>query len=220
DIQDIVGASVPFQPAVGGGYGGQTATGMSIVTSLAQKRFAAKKQQFVWAKGRVGEQWCALNQQFIEKERLVPIIGREGATDWEEIHPQELQGVYAFETEMVDESMLRQERRAEKQSMLQVAVSSAPVFAMTGQPLNLKAYMEDYLEEFGVQDTERYFSAKPQQLPMAGQSGQPGPPTNGTGTTNVDLAAGPTSPSNANSLSGVAALQQMGAMSGGAANGQ
>jgi len=190
---------------------------VSILVSLAQKRLAAKKQQFVWSKRRIGEQWCALNQQFVKEERLVPVIGEQGVEDWVAVRPEEIQGVYSFETELVDDSMIRQERRAEQQAKLQVALQAAPVNAAVGQPLNLRQFWEDYLETFDISDKGRYFSASPQNLPVQGQ--QPDPAQNGAGgVTNVNLAAGPTSPSNSESMSPVQPIQRAGAMTGGPVN--
>lgn len=217
DIQDISGASVPFQPGVQKQSAGDTATEAMLIATLAQKRISAKKQQFLWAKKRIGEQWCALNQQYVKEERLIPVVGLEGAEDWFEIRPEMLQGVYVFETEMADDSLLRQERRAEHQAKLQVLSNIAPVMAAIGQPLNLRAAVEDYLDTFDATDMDRYFTARPQQLPMEGQSGQPNPAANG-GVTNPTLAAGPSSPSNEASMSPVVDMQRMLAGTGGVVN--
>jgi hypothetical protein len=222
DLMDIVGGLPSGSQVQSQLAQSQTATGVSILVSLAQKRLAAKKQQFVWAKGRIGEQWCALNQQFVKEERLVPVIGAEGAHDWIAVRPEEIQGVYAFETEMVDDSMIRQERRAEQQAKLQVALQGAQVSAMAGAPINLKVFWEDYLGTFDVSDTERYFSASNPHPLMQDQQGQPAQPPPGGGdsggVTNVNLAAGPTSPSNDASMSPVQPMQRAGAMAGGPVN--
>jgi hypothetical protein len=174
DLQNVTGG-LPMLSGDTSAVDQKTATGVSIVTSLAQKRVAMKKQMFIWAKRRIGEQWCALNQQFVRAPRLVPVIGKDGMQAFEKIRPQALQGTYAFEHEMVDESFMRQERRAEKQSLLQMFLQAAPVYKALGVPLNPKPFMEAYLEEFGVSDTERYFSPVEQIAPGPGP-GPPGPP--------------------------------------------
>lgn len=225
DIRDITGG-VPFSSDIQQGINRGTATGMSIITTLAQRRLAAKKQQFTWASGRIGEQWCALNQQFIRDERLVPVIGRDGVEAFEKIRPEMIQGIYSFQTEAVEESMMRQERRAEAQAKLQTVANLAGVFAALAQggqmPMpNLKAYVDDYLEAFDVNDKERYWSeATPPQLPQP-QPGQPqgAPGQNGQGgVTNPGLAAGPQAPSNSESLAPEQFMQQMLAGTGGPVN--
>jgi hypothetical protein len=70
----------------------------------------------------------------------------EGAQDWIAVRPEEIQGVYAFETEMVDDSMIRQERRAEQQAKLQVCAQIAPVSARRwGSRSTSRPNIEDYL---------------------------------------------------------------------------
>lgn len=210
DLQNVTGG-MPFLSGTDTSTIDQeTATGVSIVTSLAQKRLAAKRQQFIWAKSRIGEQWCALNQQFIREDRLVPVIGEDGVEAFEEIRPELLQGQYLFETEMAEESLMRQEKRAEAQALFQVAIQAAGPMAMMGTPINAKAFMDDVLEAYGVQDKDRYYSAQP-QVPAGMEQptpAQPGMEAATGGVTNPGLAAGPTSPSNQTSLSGEAAMQQ------------
>lgn len=218
DLQNITGG-MPFLSGTDtANVDQQTATGVSIVTSLAQKRLAAKRQQFIWAKARIGEQWTALNQQYIREERSVPVVGKEGMAAFKTIQPELLQGLYMFECEISDDMLNKQQEQASAQAKFQVAIAAAPVMAATQQPLNLKAFMDDVLDSFDVTDKERYYSAAPQMLPP-GQPGQAQPPAPGTnGVTNPELAAGPTSPSNATSMSPVAPMQQMLAQLGGAAN--
>ena len=110
------------------------------------------------------------------------------------------------------------------QAKLQVATASVQFFAaIPGMPmLNLKAFMDDYLDAFGIQDKDRYYSQKQQQpapapgpqQPQAGQAGQNGQPPG----VSAPQATDANSPSNAFSQSPVAAMQRMGAMSGGPNN--
>lgn len=210
DLQGIMGV-LPGLGGVDQITDQQTATAVSITTSLAQKRIAHQRQQFLWAKGRVGEQWTALNQQYVREPRKVPVIGEDGMEYFKELRPELLQGMFLFETEMVEESLNREQRRAEAQAKLQTLAQIAPVAAMSQAPINFRAAIEDYLDTFDITDKERYFSAQaPAGLP--GQVPQAAPP--GNGITNAALAAGPTSPSNETSMSPEAAMQQMLAQTG------
>ena len=197
----------------------KTATGVSIITSLAQKMLASKKQNYVWAFQRVGNQFIQLIQQYMRDPKVIEIVGSDGATSFHEVSPEQVQGRYDVIAEPLNESLMRQERRAEAQTLFTMAVQAAPVYAAIGQPLNMKAFMDDLLDTFDKQDRERYFSQQPQQLPPQGQqqpaqAGAQGP----GGITNVDLAAGPMSPSHPASLSGQSHLQQALAMLGGGRN--
>ena len=125
------------------------------------------------------------------------------------------------------ESMMRQERRAEWQTLLNMALQGAGISEQLGALLNIKAFWESLLKSYDVQDSDRYFRPKSAQPPQQQQAQQiPGmgsPPApdsaGGPGVTNPALAAGPSSPSSAVSMSPVAAQQQMAAMTGAGMNG-
>ena len=160
DLQNLIGASPALQ---GLADTGDTATQASLMTTLAQRRLAMKKQQTKWCAKRTGEQWLALNQQMIDDTRYVPVIGQGGELALEAVSPLLIQGRYQIDVDPMDESLMRQERRAEAQAKFQVAVQAAPVFAASGQPLNLKAFMDDLLDAFDVSDTDAYYEPPNQQ---------------------------------------------------------
>ena len=204
--------------------GAQTATEVSITANLAQRRIQIMKQQFRWADARLGSQWLAMNQQFLSNERVVQSIGRDGAAAWEKIHPLAIQGQFYLDLDSMDESLMRQERRAESQAKLQVAIQALPAFASMAQAggplLNLKAFMDDYLDAFNVDDTAKYYSNKPAAMASPAGGGPPpsqGPPMPSQGVT-APQASDATSPSNATSMSPMAAMQQMLAATGGPNN--
>jgi len=221
DMQNISGG----MPLLGGDSSqldNNTATAASIFTTLAQRRIAAKKMNYTWAYNRVGEQWIAMNQQFIRNDRYLSQLGADGEQEMIRITPMEIQGRYHLALASMDESLMRQERRAEAQAMLQVAVSSALPFAQSKTPLNLKAFMDRYLESFDITDTAPFYTLAPvlpnmQQLP-------PGAPPSASaaqapgGGVSAPQATDVNSPSNAFSQSPVAALQRMGATTGGPVN--
>jgi hypothetical protein len=224
DLQNITGAS----PALLGQIDNSatTATEVSLTTSLGQRRLAAKKQQFKYAMARLYEQWLSNNQQFIHDDRLVAVVGTGGEQAFRRVSPLMIQGDYVIELEAMDESLLRQQRTAEAQARLQVAMGTAPILAALSQQgqvpmLNPKAYIDDVLEAAGINDTDRYWlpkAAPPQLAAGPGQpqlQGQPGP--QGLGVTSP-LASDANSPSNAASQSPEANMQRMLALGGGPAN--
>lgn len=217
DIQGIPGAS----PALLGQTDAveQTATEVSLMANLAQRRLAAQKQQFTVADVRVAEQWIELNRQFLTEPRYVAIVGKDGDEGWELIDPDKFrEGQFAINIEQMDESLIRQERLAEAQSRLQVALTAIPAAAAIGTPMNLRAYVDDVLEAAGVQDKERYWAAGPQPAGMLqGQpQGAPGAPAPAgvTAPQAVDM----NSPSNAFSQSPVAAISRLLSQGGGPSN--
>ena len=226
DLQTITGGLPLLSGAETSTLDNRTATGVSIFTSLAQKLLAVKKQQFLWAYERLGNQWIAMNSQFMDRERLIPIIGKDGVTAFEMVFPTPYASELKVRIKPASESLIRQERRAEKQAMLQTAGQLAPIMQAVGSPFNMKAFAEDWLESWDVQDKERYFSAMPQAAVGGPQSPsqaggipqQPsGAPEPGTGFTSPQ-AVSPLAPSNPTSMSPELFLQQLGALGGGPNN--
>lgn len=224
DLQNITGASPTLLGQIDDSA--TTATEVSLTTSLGQRRIAAMKQAFRFCHARVGEQWMQNNQQFISEDRLVSVTGRGGAQAFRQISPLMLQGDYFIDLEAMDESLMRQERKAEAQATFQVAMGAAPIFAALSQTpgsqtpmLNAKAFMDDILEAAGISDKDRYYlpaqTQVPQLAPPGQQNGQPG--STGMGVTAPEATA-PSAPSNANSMNPAAMMQQLLAMKGGVSN--
>ena len=225
DLQNIMGGLPMASGADSQTIDQQTATGVSIITTIAQRIIQSRKQHYLWAYASLGRQFLLLYQQFMRDDRVVRILGEGGAAAYRTINPLEIQGDYDVMIDATSDSLLRQERRAEKQSLLQIAVQSQQLFAVSGAPLNLKAFMDGTLEAYDIQDKERYYlppqaaaaiqgQAAPQPAPPGGAAGQ-----GGSGMTNVDAAAGPLSPNNTDSMSPENAMATMLRMRGGAANG-
>lgn len=199
------------------GLGADTATEAALVTNLAQRSAQMQKRQFHLAYKRIGEQVLRMNQQFIRTPQVEQVFGTDNDPRFERILPDMLDGDFDFSVQPMTESMNRAERRSENQSLLQIASSTAAVFAATGNPLNLKAFMEDVLDAYDRPDKDKYFSAIPQQVP--GQSGVPGTEPEGPGGVTAPQATDPaTSPSNQASLSPEVFAQRAGAMGGGVSN--
>jgi hypothetical protein len=240
DLQNIMGGLPMNAQTAGSDLGDATATTASIITTIAQRLIQARKQHYLWAYAKVAKHFLLLYQQFLREERVVRILGQQGALAYRTVTPLEVQGDYDVTIDVTADSLMRQERRAEAQSLLQMASQFQPIFAQTGTPLNLKAFMEKTLDAYNVTDKDRYFLPKPSpQGAPAGPPGPPGgppgmppgppgapagpPPVPGgpgapVGVTNPQLAAGPTSPSNVQTISPEAAMQRMLAMQGGGNN--
>jgi hypothetical protein len=229
DLQNIMGGLPYASGADSTTIDQQTATGVSIITTIAQRIIQSRKQHYLWAYAHLGRDFLMLYQQFMRDDRTVKILGKVGSKAYRSITPLDIQGDYDVMIDVTSDSLMRQERRAEAQSLLQMAAGIAPVMATSGAPLNLKAFMEKTLDAYDVLDKESFFmppqvgqqtfaQGMPGMQPGGQQSVPPPPSSNGGGVTNPNLAAGPTSPSNENSLSPEAAMQRMMSMRGGAAN--
>ena len=233
DLQNIMGGLPMASGADSQTIDQQTATGVSIITTIAQRIIQSRKQHYLWAYAQLAKHFLLLYQQYMRDDRVVRILGVNGVPYYRMVSPLEIQGDYDFTVDVTSDSLLRQERRAESQSLLQIAAQTAQVFAVSGAPLNLKAFMEKTLDSYDIQDKERYFlppqmgaaimgQQAPQNQNQPQQQPPPGsPPTanGGSGMTNVDAAAGPLSPNSTNSMSPENAMATMLRSQGGANNG-
>ena len=222
DIQNVMGG-LPFtgsaqsqtQPT-------NTATGVSIVTNIAQAILARRKTMYQRAFAQAAQMFLELDQKLLREERLVPIFGMAGEKRLMEVFPTDIQAIYDIELELSEDSQLRAERRAEKQSLLTIALQGAPIMAQFGGGvnLNLKAFWEELLDAFGLVNTQKFFAAAPSPQQPAAAPGMGSPPNAqsildqmaggapGGGITNPSLAAGPSAPSSPVSMSGSAAMQR------------
>jgi hypothetical protein len=222
DLQNITGG-MPFMSGTQSDSVDQTtATGVSIITSLAQRMVAFQKQFLVNAEKQIANQMVALNQQFVNTDRLVPVVGKDGAAAFEAIAPEVLEGSYAVDVMPVNETLMKQERIAQSQAMLTMFIQSAPMMQAMGLPLNPRVWMDEYLRSYGFDDTEQFYTAQAQQ-PLQGLTGGPQGPSqpgaeSGGGITSP-LAYGPQGPSNPQSLSGEQHMARLMSMMGGANNG-
>jgi hypothetical protein len=210
DIAQLMGG-LPFSSGAQSQTVDQTtATGVSIITNIAQQILASRRQQFLWAFEQIGQQFLSISQKSMRENEVVHRPGPYGMEPME-ISPEDIQGDYDVRIRMAAESMIRREERAEWQSLLTVALQGGAPSAQMGAPLNIKAFWEGLLRSFDIPNPESFFlpsapvmGAPGQQVPGQQVPGMGSPPSqNGQGGpvgagTNPDLAAlgGQTAPTN------------------------
>lgn len=176
DLQNIMGG-LPMAGGVSSGSIDQsTATGMSIITTIAQKIIAARKQHFTFAYEEIGEQFLQLMGQMMRSDRAISVMGKEGRRRLLLVSPLDLQGDFDCTISVMDDSMLRQEKRAEAQALLQTAANVSQLL-----PLNLKAFMDNMLDAYGIQDKEKYYAHAQGTMGQAAGA-PPGSPPGGVST--------------------------------------
>jgi hypothetical protein len=156
DLQNIMGGLPMAGGVSSGSIDQQTATGMSIITSIAQKIIQARKQHYTWAYEQIGEQMLAIMGQMIRGDRAISVMGKEGNRRLLMVSPLDIQGDFDVKISVMDDSMHRQEKRAESQALLQTAANVSQFV-----PLNMKAFVEHFLDSYGIQDKEKYFANAP-----------------------------------------------------------
>jgi hypothetical protein len=163
DLQNMLGG-LPFAggaDSVVQGAGGSTATGMSIVTSIAQRMIQARKQQYAWAWGKIGELFLGMMGQMIREERTISQLGPAGQ-QFLVVHPLQLQGQFNVTVDVMDESTVRQEKQTEAMALMNMAAQVSQVV-----PVDLKPVFERVLESYGIQNTAPFFKPPGQQAPGA-----------------------------------------------------
>ncbi len=144
---------------------GQTATGVSTFMSIAQRRLQARRAQFAYSYADIGDMVVSDLQQFMDKERLVPIIGKGGEMAFEKVSPLQIQGRFVAEVQALSEDMIRQQKRAEAQALYTLALQGAPYASAQGTPISVAAAYKDLLEAFDKVDTDQYFAPAPPPQP-------------------------------------------------------
>jgi hypothetical protein len=155
-----------------------TATGVTALQDVASRllRFYARQVAYKGTQ-RTFEQWGELIQQFMTTAEDIRIDGPDGYS-WERADPQEIVGNYDFDVEGTEESLSRQQERAEA---LQLLNAVGPYVQVPG--LNLKPILEKVAKAFDMptgaiwQAVEQQAAApNGEQPPGAGGNGQPALP--------------------------------------------
>jgi hypothetical protein len=220
-MQNLAGGFPFTSTSEARGQGADTATEAALVSSLAQRSVSAAKVNLNYMYRRIGQQMVELNQQYITEPLIVTAVGADNEYELKEIVPEMLAGDWEFDISPMNESLMRQEKRAEAQALYQLAMSGAGAHSMyaqagLGKALNLDAFMEDVLDNYDKGNHERYFLSMPAPAPPqpGGQPGapQPGGPQGTTGPQSIDPAI---SPSSAMSMSPATAMSRFQAGQGG-----
>lgn len=223
-MQNLAGGQPFTSTSEADTVGANTATEAALTTNLAQQATKQLKRQLYWAFGRVGQQRTELNQQFIRVPTMAESIGLDSEQELVEIAPMILQGDYLFDTTPSTESLMRAERRAEWNSMLQVLNTLLPTWLALSQAglataPNFDEFARGWLESYDQQDIQRFFSAKPAtQVPPQGaqQQGAQQQPSNGvTAPQSIDPSVSPSAPA---ALSGATPMARQLASTGGVSN--
>jgi len=175
DLQNMMGG-LPFAggaESVVQGAGGSTATGMSIISSVAQRLIQARKQHYMWAFSKVGELFLGMMGQMLREERTIPQIGPNGEQQLMQIHPLDLQGEFDVKVDVLNESAVRQEKISEAMALFNTMVPLIQAQMVDPQP-----YIDKILDAYGIQEKAAFQVKAPPQTPPGG--GPPGPPGGGT----------------------------------------
>ena len=103
----------------------RSATEVVTATTMAGKRFAMKIALLEEAVKKMGQMIFALNQQFLDRERMIQIVGERGAEEWLELSPDDIRGDYHIDIEVG--SMLPKDEIAMRREAVELLQYITPI---------------------------------------------------------------------------------------------
>jgi hypothetical protein len=171
-LQYVTGISPYITGATGTGVDQDTATGVTLLHESASRLLTFKANQvrtLTWQ--RVFEQWSDLTKQYLTSPVAVQIQGPGSAKTWMELGRQEVMGDYDVRIQAGEESLNRQQERAEAVALLNAL---AP-FAQQGL-INIQPLLEKVADAYDMADKSSLFpNAQPQQQQAYPTNGQQAP---------------------------------------------
>jgi hypothetical protein len=189
DLQNLMGGMPYASGAQSTQVDQKTATGIQIITDIATRVIETRKLAYQDAFVKMGIAFLDLMKQFMIEPRTIGILGKGGATEFIEIDPEKLQGSFDCFYDIQGDSLHRQERRAEAQSLYQMVLQAAPIHAQFASPLNLDAFLEKLLVAFDEPNPKKYMQTKPQAQAQMSPPGGPGQPAGMPGVPAGDPAS-------------------------------
>lgn len=105
----------------------RSATEVVTAQNMAGKRFATKIALLEEAVKKIGQMVYALNQQFLDQERMIQILGENGAAEWVSLSPEDVRADYYIEVEAG--SMLPKDEIAQRQEAVELLQYITPIIA-------------------------------------------------------------------------------------------
>ena len=133
----------------------RTATGAALINDNSSTRFSLKVRLIELLGLRpLARMYGSLLQQFIDQERVIRMLGPDGAYAFETFTPDAIQGALDYDIEAASATETEAIRKDQKNQLLQMAG--------TFWPNAVPAVFEDLLKEFGIKETTRYILGDPQ----------------------------------------------------------
>lgn len=179
NVMDDISGVTPYISGAGTeGIDPHTATLVNAMQSMAARRVQKKRNLIYDAHRLSGIQEIQLMQQLMNKPLAVRVDSDEGM-EWTPIEPWQIADAdLSYEIDETNESLDRQERRAEAQQLWAVAMQTPPGLVNW----DLKKLATDLLTAFDKTNPDEYFTAPPALPMMPVPPGVPGgPDVNGAG---------------------------------------
>lgn len=186
DLQTVTSAA-PLAGGADSGVGNNTATGASLVMNAAQQQLAHRKFQAQFGLARNENLRLKNCQQFLDGNRLVQVLGPEGAMGFKDIPIVAIQGEFLVELKPMGESQMRQERRAEASQFANLMIGFAPLAAAAGKPLDVEQIIRWFADKWDIDYPDQFFAVQAAALGAAaglggGEGAPQGPPAGPPGS--------------------------------------
>lgn len=179
-MQETTGTGVYLAGGASETIDQKTATGINVLSSMAQKLVLAMRS-VMWAEyRRKGLQEIELIQQLCPRPLVYRITGMQGPEAWKTVMPWELAGNYDFDVGDQAESLNKQTARAEAQQLFSTFAQGAAAMQQAGVKPNWPLLGSGVAEAFDKVDPDSYVEAVPPP-PLQLPPGVPQPGVNGAG---------------------------------------
>lgn len=147
----------------------RSATEVTTSQQSAGQRFGMKIALLEEAVKRIGQQIYALDQQFLDKERIIQIVGKDGAMQWVKLGPEDVRANYYIDIETG--SMLPKDEMAQRNEAIQLLQYISPIVAPAAkvQPSVLMPIMKLILNTFDLPNIQGVIQELSQVLMGADQ---------------------------------------------------
>lgn len=105
----------------------RSATEVTTSQQSAGRRFAMKIALLEEAVRKIGQLVFALNQQFLDSEKMVQVVGERGASEWVQLSPEDIRGDYFIDIEVG--SMLPKDEIAQRQEAVELLQYITPIIS-------------------------------------------------------------------------------------------
>lgn len=177
-MQQISGVSPYISGADPSGFGidNTTATGVNTLAGAAGRRIGFSIGQLQMAIARIGRQSIQLMHEFIDSDRLVRVVGRNGV-EFATLSPQDIPAMFDVSVKGSTESLNAQAERTQASEFVQTLAQFHRMPRADGRELDAGKAIDHWIEtfeldpeEFWVQQTQ----STEQQVMAEGQQAQAG----------------------------------------------
>ena len=174
-LQYVTGITPYITGASGTGMDQKTATGVSLLQESASRLLTFKPNvdsvMNVWQ--RTFEQWADLTRQFLTDEQDIRIMGPGNTYTWVKLGPEMVYGDFDVRIQAGDESLSRQQERAEAIALLNALAPYAQAGLVDLHPL-----LEKVAQSYDMKDVSALLPPpRPQAAPQQNGNQAPTGPT-------------------------------------------